>query len=453
MASEVINDISIEHLKAANYIAVGIGTTDVLSSDTMLSNEVVRSPISDILYGEEYIEFRALFQQEDLPDEAIREVGVFWEGSSQLDRGLLLYRSTVFAKQLIDGNDLYFSIRIMTIVSVVAVTTARPDIPATPTATSPTPKSVKVEWVPPFDGNVDITTYQVRYKETGTSSWTTKTGIRGLQYTIHGLTTETEYDAQVQAINAIGASGWSGKVVHETIPEFALDSGVLFIVNRESVARSSLWRLNDLDAPSGATKLYDLSIKPIGGVAYDGEALFIVYEGNNSTRTWVQRITNFTTTSPVLSPVKQIVHTSYANYISAGLVYAENMLVVAITHFTLGRTRIFTISDFNNFSPINRGVINSYIGGLTYDGNRFLAISRANALYEFDPFNPSLATLIYDLPLTQVQGLAWNGWLIIGDFVTDELYTIVDVTNPVLISKGSFPPDLDVVSGMVWAAL
>ena len=83
--------------------------------------------------------------------------------------------------------------------------------------------SLVVEWSAPSSaGGLAITAYDLRYIETSAdetvdSNWTVvedvwTTGGGALQYTLTGLTVDTEYDLQVRAVNAVGDGPWSATV-------------------------------------------------------------------------------------------------------------------------------------------------------------------------------------------------------------------------------------------------
>ena len=95
-------------------------------------------------------------------------------------------------------------------------------LPEAPTIGSVTSKmgSLTISWAPPSnDGGSDVTAYDLRYIETTAdetvdSNWTVvedvwTTGGGELEYTVTGLTSDTEYDLQVRAVNAAGDGPWS----------------------------------------------------------------------------------------------------------------------------------------------------------------------------------------------------------------------------------------------------
>ena len=89
----------------------------------------------------------------------------------------------------------------------------QPDKPAKPTlaAVSGSTTSLDVSWTEPgLNGGPAITGYNVEYREGTTGTWVdwTHTGA-ATTTTITGLTANTEYQVQVQALNGETPSGWS----------------------------------------------------------------------------------------------------------------------------------------------------------------------------------------------------------------------------------------------------
>ncbi len=107
-----------------------------------------------------------------------------------------------------------------------------PPAPAAPTVTqnTATPKTkLDVSWTAPTTtGKPDISDYDVQYKKSSDSSWTSHsfTGT-GTSTTITGLDEGTEYDVQVRAVNDEGDGAWSDsgstntqdKNVHAEFPD------------------------------------------------------------------------------------------------------------------------------------------------------------------------------------------------------------------------------------------
>ena len=82
---------------------------------------------------------------------------------------------------------------------------AQPDAPGLTVASR---SSITVGFTDPDDGGSAITSRNLRYRETGETAWIPLTG-QTFPYAITGLDFATEYDVQVQAVNAEGNSDWS----------------------------------------------------------------------------------------------------------------------------------------------------------------------------------------------------------------------------------------------------
>ena len=81
---------------------------------------------------------------------------------------------------------------------------------------------VDLTWDAPYDGGASITSYDVRWSDDGGSSWTTTTGVGGLNYQAGGLTNDTLYWFEVRANNNVGSGPWSVSV---SATPFAVTSG------------------------------------------------------------------------------------------------------------------------------------------------------------------------------------------------------------------------------------
>ena len=90
-----------------------------------------------------------------------------------------------------------------------STTATAPSTPSTPTVTAASTTSVAIVWVAPGNNGAAISSYDLRYKATGTSLWTNISDIRGLTYTVTNLSTGTRYEAQVRATNSKGDSAYS----------------------------------------------------------------------------------------------------------------------------------------------------------------------------------------------------------------------------------------------------
>ena len=85
-------------------------------------------------------------------------------------------------------------------------------IPGRASAPSGTASGLDITWtwsVTTSTGGSPITGYNFRWRKVGASSWTNVTGLINLTYT-SAVTTGGNYEAEVQARNAIGVGAWSG---------------------------------------------------------------------------------------------------------------------------------------------------------------------------------------------------------------------------------------------------
>ncbi len=84
----------------------------------------------------------------------------------------------------------------------------QPDAPSVSPAGSSPQTALSVTWTAPADNGSAITGYNIRYRVDGAKSWSSGSStVTGT--VIGGLTEETTYEAQVQAINGMGKSAWS----------------------------------------------------------------------------------------------------------------------------------------------------------------------------------------------------------------------------------------------------
>ena len=80
---------------------------------------------------------------------------------------------------------------------------------STPTLT-PGDRSLTASWSAPNDGGATVTSYNVHYKVTTDSSWTSAGAVSfTTEKEITNLTNGTSYDVQVQACNSAGCGPWS----------------------------------------------------------------------------------------------------------------------------------------------------------------------------------------------------------------------------------------------------
>ncbi|MDE0602684.1 MAG: fibronectin type III domain-containing protein, partial [bacterium] len=154
--------------------------------------------------------------------------------------------------------------------------------PAISSATA-TLTSVTVVWTAPSsDGGAAITAYDLRYKESTATSWTTvddiwETGDGALSYRQTGLTPSTGYDFQVRAVNEDGDGAWSATQTANTgTPAISGTATLSYAENSASrVGTFSVagadegevtWAISGTDAshfhinaPKGALRLIDTS--------------------------------------------------------------------------------------------------------------------------------------------------------------------------------------------------
>ena len=119
------------------------------------------------------------------------------------------YRLTVTAA---DPGGMTASKAIMvTVTDVDTEAPGRPDAPSvSPNRVDPI-NSIEVEWDAPSNSGPEITNYVVQYRVEGSGDKWTQVLIDGggVETTISGLDADTEYEAQVHAVNAEGTGHWS----------------------------------------------------------------------------------------------------------------------------------------------------------------------------------------------------------------------------------------------------
>ena len=149
--------------------------------------------------------------------------------------------------------------------SGTATTTTRiPDAPDALTITAGS-ATLEISWSEPAeDGGVAITSYDLQYRETGTSAWSQVPDLTGTSYTITGLSAGTGYEVQVRATNSLGDSGWStsGTATTDTTVPSAPAAPTVTAASSSSVEV-------DWDAPTedGGTTVtgYDVQYRVSGG--------------------------------------------------------------------------------------------------------------------------------------------------------------------------------------------
>ena len=121
-----------------------------------------------------------------------------------------------------------------------------PNTPGGPTVTGATPDedALTITWIEPsYTGSGTITAYDVRYRETGVTDWepvVQNAWTSGaLEYTIGRLTRNTEYEAQVRAVNTAGDGAWSRITLHSTLTATATVANPLRATTTDTILLST----------------------------------------------------------------------------------------------------------------------------------------------------------------------------------------------------------------------
>lgn len=93
---------------------------------------------------------------------------------------------------------------------LASATPAAPPGPPEGPSLAPGDKSLTATWTAPADtGGLPVSSYEVRYKLSETSTWSTGQEVSGTNVVIDGLVNGSVYDVSVRAKNAAGVGGWS----------------------------------------------------------------------------------------------------------------------------------------------------------------------------------------------------------------------------------------------------
>ena len=147
-------------------------------------------------------------------------------------------------------------------------------LPAVPTGLSlaasytnnNTQQRVRATW----NAAARATSYEVRYKKSTETNWTTVTGLSSTSYTANGADPNSTYDVQVQSRNASGPSGWSSTVQVTT----GRSRGNLYLAGEST---RKIYRMSGGYSTSGSWDAGIANVQPIigllqpnGGIAFDG---------------------------------------------------------------------------------------------------------------------------------------------------------------------------------------
>ncbi len=85
----------------------------------------------------------------------------------------------------------------------------KPDAPTVTQDSAAPTSALVVDWSAPSSNGSAITGYRLRYRAEGDSAWTTQTLGAATTARLSGLASATVYEAQVRAVNTLGAGPWS----------------------------------------------------------------------------------------------------------------------------------------------------------------------------------------------------------------------------------------------------
>ena len=84
-----------------------------------------------------------------------------------------------------------------------------PGTPEIPDVEVLTINSLRVNWSPPNAGGSAISTYDLRYRRSGTSQWDITSDITGVIYVVPDILADNIYEVQIRAVNSYGAGPYS----------------------------------------------------------------------------------------------------------------------------------------------------------------------------------------------------------------------------------------------------
>lgn len=114
-------------------------------------------------------------------------------------------------------------------------------------SSSQTSTSITLTWTAPADNGASITDYTVQYRVGTSGAWSTfadaVSGTTGVEVT--GLTTLTNYQFQVAAVNSEGTGSYSNVVTQATAAPFTNDSNTFFYDLTSTQAQNTVNSLGD----------------------------------------------------------------------------------------------------------------------------------------------------------------------------------------------------------------
>lgn len=143
-----------------------------------------------------------------------------------------------------------------------------PAVPAAPTTHDVGENSITWRWIAPDDGGSAITTYDFRFRKVGAASWTDVTGLTVLEHVATGLESGVQYEGQVLARNAQGASDFSASGTAQTSAGASAPATPVAPTAHNASANSITWRWTAPDDGGSAITTYDFRHRKIGAAAW-----------------------------------------------------------------------------------------------------------------------------------------------------------------------------------------
>ncbi len=126
-------------------------------------------------------------------------------------------------------------------IASATTTIAGPGMPAGLVAGTVTTSSVPLSWTAPMSGGAPAS-YLVRWSPHNANAWTQSSPVSNTSFTVTGLTANTSYDFEVQAVNAAGSSAWTAPTTVTTPGNYLLSNinhnpadGSTFAINQSGI--------------------------------------------------------------------------------------------------------------------------------------------------------------------------------------------------------------------------